>query len=64
MGREMRYRILVMNGNIIVEMSSELSDTVPRDDLKKKKILAKAFPVAKAFPIEFNARGQFSGFSD
>lgn len=37
MGREMRYRILVMNGNIIVEMSSELSDTVPRDDLKKKK---------------------------
>lgn len=37
MGGEMRYRILVMNGNMIVEMSSELSDAVPRDDFKKKK---------------------------
>lgn len=60
----MRHRILVMNSNMIVEMSSQLSDTVPRDDFLKKKILAKAFPVAKAFPIEFTARGQLSGFSD
>lgn len=28
----MRHGILVMNGNMIVEMSSELSDTIPRDD--------------------------------
>lgn len=47
-----------MNSNMIVEMSSELSDTGTRDDFfKKKKFLAKAFPVAKAFPTEFTARG-------
>lgn len=33
----MRHGILVMNGNMIVEMSSELSDSVPRDDLKINK---------------------------
>lgn len=46
-----------MNSNMIVEMSSELSDTGTRDDFFKKKFLAKAFPVAKAFPTEFTARG-------
>lgn len=34
----MRHGILVMNGNMIVEMSSELSDTIPRDDFKKPQL--------------------------
>lgn len=38
-----------MNGNRIVEMSSELSDTIPRDYFFKKNPLAKAFPIAKLF---------------
>lgn len=67
---EMRHGILVMNGKMVVEMSSELSDTIPRDDFSKNYFLAKSFPIAKAFlivkafPIEFAVRGQSSGFSD
>lgn len=32
----MRHGILVMNGNMIVEMSSELSESVSRGDFFKK----------------------------
>lgn len=48
-GKKWEDRILVMNSNMIVEMSSELSDTGTRDDFLKKKIPSQGFSSSQSF---------------